>query len=180
MFKQWKQEAKSVVDEWKKSGHLKDGDLFVIGCSTSEVAGEQIGTAGSEEIAEMLFEALRELKSLGVHLAFQGCEHINRSLVVERKTMDAFGLEEVTVVPVRDAGGAMAAYAYKHMEDPVVVESVRHQAHAAIDIGETLIGMHLRPVAVPLRLQQRFIGKARITAAYTRPKLIGGKRAKYE
>jgi len=178
---QWKQDIMSIVDEWKQSGHLKKGNLFVIGCSTSEVAGETIGTAGSEEIAAVLFDAIKQLKTEhGVHLAFQGCEHINRSLVVERETCEAFGLEEVTVVPVREAGGSMAAYAYKQMDDAVVVETVKHQAHAGMDIGETMIGMHLRPVAVPFRLNQRTIGNARIATAYTRPKLIGGKRAKYE
>lgn len=178
-LEQWKKEAETVVNEWEKSGYLKEGNLFVVGCSTSEVAGESIGTNGSEEIAQILFEAFRALTSLGVRLAFQGCEHINRALVVESDTAETFGLEEVTVVPVREAGGAMAAYAYKHMNNPVVVESVRHQAHAAIDIGDTLIGMHLRSVAVPLRLNQRNIGQARLTAAYTRPKLIGGERAQY-
>lgn len=178
---QWKQDIKAVVEEWKQSGHLKEGHLFVIGCSTSEVAGETIGTAGSEEIAAILFDAIQSLKSShGIHLAFQSCEHINRALVVEKETQEAFGLDEVSVVPVREAGGSMAAYAYKQMTDVVVVETVEHQAHAGMDIGETMIGMHLRPVAVPFRLNQRTVGNARIITAHTRPKLIGGKRAKYD
>jgi len=170
-----------IVDEWIASDRLKKGDLFVIGCSTSEVAGERIGTSGSEEIAAILFKEISRLEeSLGVRLAFQCCEHLNRALVVERETSEARNLEEVTVVPVRAAGGSMASYAYKQMKDPVVAETIQGQAKAGIDIGETMIGMHLKHVAVPLRLKQRFVGDARVTAAYTRPKLIGGVRANYE
>jgi uncharacterized protein (TIGR01440 family) len=157
---------------------LESGSIFVIGCSTSEVAGEHIGTAGSEDIAAHIFSSLMGLKQrTGIQLAFQCCEHLNRALVVERETAEEYRLEEVSVIPVPKAGGAMASYAYKHMENPVIVERI--QAHAGIDIGETMIGMHLKHVAVPVRLNQRYIGKARINAARTRPKLIGGVRAFY-
>lgn len=168
-----------VVDEWLESDYLSPGDVFVVGCSTSEVIGEQIGTSGSEDIAEVLFKALKRLEQeADVQLAFQGCEHINRALVVERSTMEEKGFERVSVVPHRDAGGSMTAYAYKHFLDAVVVEDV--EAAAGIDIGDTMIGMHLKKVAVPLRFKQKTIGSARLTGARTRPKLIGGVRAKYE
>lgn len=180
MQEQIKQDLQDIVDEWLTTDYLRKGQLFVIGCSTSEVAGKKIGTAGTEEIAELIYDEMNRLKEeTGIHLAFQCCEHLNRALVVEREVMEAFDLDEVTVVPVREAGGSMAAYAYKHMKDPVVVESVRSRAHAGIDIGETMIGMHLKQVAVPLRFSKKYIGEARIGLARTRPKLIGGERAKY-
>lgn len=174
-----KKDIDQVVEEWLKNKHLKDEAILVVGCSTSEVAGEPIGTSGSEEIAAILFKSLQRLtKEKRVHLAFQSCEHINRALVIERKTLEKWQLDAVTVVPVREAGGAMAAYAYQNFEDAVVVEEI--VADAGMDIGDTLIGMHLKRVAVPLRLGQTTIGSARVTAARTRPKLIGGPRAVYD
>jgi uncharacterized protein (TIGR01440 family) len=173
-----KRELQIVMLELENKNMLKNRSIFVTGCSTSEVAGEHIGTAGSEDIASQIFSSLLELKRrTGIHLAFQCCEHLNRALVVERETAEEYRLEEVSVIPIPKAGGAMASYAYKHMENPVIVEQI--QAHAGIDIGETMIGMHLKHVAVPVRLDQRYIGKARINAAKTRPKLIGGERAFY-
>lgn len=178
---QVKEDVRVIVDEWLASGYLKAGELFVIGCSTSEVAGKKIGTAGTEEIAAVLYDELKRLKEeTGVHLAFQCCEHLNRALVVEREAMKAFHLDEVTVFPVPEAGGSMPSYAFKKMGDPVVVESLKHQAHAGMDIGETMIGMHFKPVVVPLRFSKKYIGEARIGLARTRPKLIGGERAVYE
>lgn len=179
--KKVKQDIQAAVNEWLATDYLKKGELFLIGCSTSEVAGEKIGTAGTEAIAEILFQELKQLKETAdIQLAFQCCEHLNRALIVERETQIAFQLEEVSAVPVPTAGGSMASYAYKHMENPVVVESLEGKAHAGIDIGETMIGMHLKKVAVPLRFEQKFIGSARLAAARTRPKLIGGARANYE
>ncbi|WP_112182202.1 TIGR01440 family protein [Paraliobacillus zengyii] len=176
---QLEKQLQEIIIEWKNSGYLKENSLFVIGCSTSEVIGEHIGTSGSEEVAEQIYQAFQQLqKETGVVLAFQCCEHLNRALVVERHTSERYGYEEVFAVPVRKAGGSMAAFAYKQMKDPVVVEQIN--ADAGIDIGETMIGMHLKHVAVPLRLKQRAVGSARINAAYTRPKLIGGPRAVYE
>lgn len=172
-------DVEAIVSEWIGSGHLNQGDLFVVGCSTSEVAGSHIGTSGSEEIASVIFKALTRLKEqTGVQLIFQCCEHLNRSLVVEKETMQQQRLDEVSVIPVRKAGGSMATFAYKNLADPVVVETI--QANSGMDIGETMIGMHLRQVAVPLRFEQRMIGDARVTTARTRPKLIGGTRAVYE
>ncbi|WP_010531576.1 TIGR01440 family protein [Lentibacillus jeotgali] len=176
---QVRQNIEALSNEWRRSGHLNEGDVFVVGCSTSEVAGERIGTSGSEDIASILFEELETLRSeAGVLIAFQCCEHLNRALVVERETMQRLGLDQVSVIPVPRAGGAMASFAYKTMKNPVVVEAIK--ADCGIDIGETMIGMHLKPVAVPLRFDQRMIGNARTTAARSRPKLIGGKRAVYD
>lgn len=168
-----------LVEEWIDSGLLNRGDIFVIGCSTSEVAGEHIGTHGSEEIAAIIYQALFHLKQeTGVQLAFQGCEHINRALVIETETFHQLPyLEEVTVVPHPKAGGSMASYAYKQMRNPVVVEKI--QAQAGIDVGDTMIGMHIKHVAIPLRMKQKSIGNAHVTAASSRPKLIGGERAHY-
>lgn len=175
---QVKNDLAVLMSEWTERDLLKSGDLFVIGCSTSEVAGEHIGTSGSEKIGALIFEALQKLKlEHKIQLVFQCCEHINRALVVERETMERYRLEQVSVVPHPNAGGSMASYAYKHMDDPVVVESI--QAHAGIDIGETMIGMQLKHVCVPLRFKQNKIGQARVTGARTRPKLVGGERATY-
>ncbi|MFC4402859.1 TIGR01440 family protein [Gracilibacillus xinjiangensis] len=177
-LEKWAEDLKQIVDEWLTLDLLSEGDLFVIGCSTSEVAGEHIGTAGSEEIAEMIFKQLRRLQEkTGVALAFQCCEHLNRAIVLEKQVMREHRLDQVTVVPVRKAGGSMAAYAYKHLSEPVVVEAI--EADAGMDIGETMIGMHLKQVAIPLRLKQRYVGHARVNNAKTRPKLIGGPRASY-
>lgn len=167
-----------IVDEWIASNHLKKDDLFVIGCSTSEVAGEFIGTSGSEEIAANIYSELARLRvTTGVQLAFQSCEHINRALLIEKETLEKEKLREVLVVPTREAGGAMPAYAYKQMKEPVMVEHIT--ADAGMDIGTTLIGMHLKHVAVPLRFNQKKIGKAQVTVAKTRLKRIGGERASY-
>lgn len=158
---------------------LTSEHILVVGVSTSEVAGKKIGTSGREDVSSVLFSAFLEFqKQTGVHLAFQCCEHLNRALVVERRTQQKFGLEMVSVVPVKEAGGAMAAYAYNHLPDAVVVEFIK--ADAGIDIGDTLIGMHLKHVAVPVRSEIKKIGQAHITLAKTRPKLIGGARAVYE
>src|SRR5699024_1264657 len=146
---------------------------------TSEVAGEQIGTSGSDEIAEVLFQSFSRLQQeKNLHLVYQCCEHLNRALVMERATLEYANLSEVTVVPAKEAGGSMATYAYRHFNDPFIVEE--GQAHVGIDISDTTIGMHLRPVALPLRFQQKTIGSAHITIANTRPKLIGSARAHYE
>ncbi|KKK37958.1 hypothetical protein WQ57_10745 [Mesobacillus campisalis] len=176
---QWENELSSILDEFRNQVNFSSKQLLVVGCSTSEVIGEKIGTAGSEEVAALIFRQLGKLlEETGVQLAFQCCEHLNRALVVERQTAEGRNLEEVSVIPVRKAGGAMATYAYNHMEDPVVVEFVK--ADAGIDIGSTLIGMHLKHVAVPVRVAQKNLGQAYVTLAMTRPKLIGGTRAVYE
>lgn len=157
---------------------LRPHQLLVIGCSTSEVIGEKIGTAGTLNIAEELFRPLEQFaQKHQLYLAFQGCEHINRALTIERRAAEHYRLEEVSVKPVRTAGGSMSAYAYEQLNDAVVVEHI--QAHYGIDIGQTLIGMHLKHVAVPVRTSIRQLGEALVTTATTRPKLIGGERAQY-
>ncbi|PSL45789.1 uncharacterized protein (TIGR01440 family) [Salsuginibacillus halophilus] len=174
-----KTHLKENLDTLQEQAGLTSGDLLVIGTSTSEVAGRHIGSAGSDEVAAALFEVFTTFSAqTGAALAFQGCEHINRALVLDKQTAVARGYEPVTVVPQGKAGGAMSTYAYKHMAAPVVVEHI--QAEAGIDIGDTLIGMHIKPVAVPVRGPHTNIGDAHVTMARTRPKLIGGARAIYE
>ncbi|WP_026577870.1 TIGR01440 family protein [Bacillus sp. SB49] len=172
------EDVRKTAEQLLEGGSIRRG-VFVIGCSTSEIAGERIGTSGSEAIAEVVFKELQQFRRAGEsELAFQCCEHLNRALVVERPVMEKYRLMEVAAVPVPKAGGSMASYAYKHMEDPVLVERI--EASGGLDIGDTLIGMHLKRVAVPLRIAQKSIGRAHITAATTRPPLIGGARAVYE
>lgn|SRR5699024_200672 len=174
-----KQEMDELVGELLQADYIKKDSLFVIGCSTSEVIGKAIGTAGSDEAGKTIFTALQKLHDeKQVHLAFQCCEHLNRALVMERTTLEKYQLEEVSVIPVREAGGSMATFAYNHFQDPVMVEAI--QADAGIDIGDTFIGMHLKAVAVPVRLSVNKIGNAHLTIARTRPKLIGGARAVYQ
>lgn len=172
------EQAKTVFSEFLAKTDFKAGQIIVIGCSTSEVRGSRIGKDGNSAIAEALYTAVAPLAAeKGLYLAFQCCEHLNRALVVERNVAEKYDLDEVSVVPYPHAGGSMASWAYRAFSDPVVAETI--QAHGGIDIGETLIGMHLKRVAVPLRLENRQIGQARVNAAFTRPKLIGGIRAKY-
>jgi uncharacterized protein (TIGR01440 family) len=171
-------QVETITRELVEKAKLGPGRLLVVGVSTSEVIGEHIGTSGSQEAAEQIFLGLQKVRSdAQFELAFQCCEHLNRALVVEQAYAERAGLELVSVVPVPKAGGSMAAFAYRHLPDACVVEEVR--AHAGIDIGDTLIGMHLRRVAVPLRPSVRTIGSAHVTMAFTRPKLIGGARAVY-
>ncbi|HEX5563767.1 MAG TPA: TIGR01440 family protein [Sporosarcina sp.] len=175
----WKLQLEQLLVEIEEQIELEPDSIFVVGCSTSEVAGKRIGTAGALEIAEVFYKPLQLFAERNqLHLAFQGCEHINRALTVERKTARTFHLEPVTVIPDVSAGGSMSAYAYRQMKQPVVVEEIR--ANAGIDIGQTLIGMHLKRVAVPVRTSISKIGDAIVTAATTRPKLIGGERAIYK
>ncbi len=178
-LQQLEHEVRTVVRDLLSAFPLGPKHILVLGTSTSEVIGEKIGTAGSGQVAETIFRVLQEVQAeRSFHLAFQCCEHLNRALVVERETAEFFQLEEVTVIPVSKAGGSMAAYAFSEWSDPVVVETI--QAHAGIDIGDTFIGMHLKPVAVPLRPSIRMIGQAHVTMAYTRPRLVGGSRAVYD
>lgn len=171
-------QVKGAAEELIAIAKPKKGQIFVVGCSTSEVLGEKIGTSGSSEVASALLAALRSVTGAnGLSLAVQCCEHLNRALVVESSTAERFNLTEVTVRPVPHAGGSMAAAAHESFDEPVVVETI--SAHLGLDIGQTLIGMHLKRVAVPVRLQYKQIGAAVLTAARTRPPLIGGERARY-
>jgi uncharacterized protein (TIGR01440 family) len=171
-------QTEAALRELAEAGKLTDHQIVVIGTSTSEVLGRHIGTSGTKQVAEAIFAGIQRVRQdVGFFPAFQCCEHLNRALVVERRLLERYPLEEVSVIPVPKAGGAMAAYAFKQLENPAVVEEIA--AHAGIDIGNTLIGMHLRKVAVPFRPVQRWIGHALVTMAYSRPKLIGGERAVY-
>lgn len=172
------QELSAAAEELISAAKPKKRQIFVLGCSTSEVLGSKIGTGGSSELALAMFKALKAVCDVqGLYLAVQCCEHLNRSLVVEAAAAERYNLTEVTVRPIPHAGGAMAAAAYENFVEPVVVETVA--AHLGMDIGQTLIGMHLKRVAVPVRLQYKKIGDAVLTAARTRPPLVGGSRAHY-
>lgn len=171
-------QARQAAEELLDAAKLEQGDLFVVGCSSSEMVGGQIGHASSLEAAQAAFAgiypALRERK---VWLAAQCCEHLNRALILERDCAWQYGYDPVCVVPQPKAGGSFATTAWRSFDHPVAVEHIR--AHAGLDIGGTLIGMHLRDVAVPVRLSLDHIGAAILLAARTRPKLIGGSRAVY-
>ncbi|MBO4849053.1 MAG: TIGR01440 family protein [Clostridia bacterium] len=159
---------------------LKPGDIVVVGCSTSRVLGEHMGTHSSEDIAHAIMEeVLPIVKARGLYLACQCCEHLNRAIVVERECMERFGFEEVCVKPALHAGGAWSVRAMEVFGDPVVVEDIKGMARAGMDIGGVFIGMHLRRVAVPVHAQNDRIGMANVTMARVRPKLIGGARAQY-
>jgi uncharacterized protein (TIGR01440 family) len=159
--------------------NLCSGQIVVVGCSTSEIAGQKIGSASNMEIAWEVFSGLiGPVKEQNLYLAVQCCEHLNRALVVEEECAEKYGLEIVTVIPQPKAGGSLATMAMESLCKPVVVEWIA--GHAGLDIGDTFIGMHLRPVAVPVRLDIKSIGQAHLTLARTRPKLIGGERARYK
>ena len=171
--------AREAVAELIETAGLKEGQILVVGCSTSEVTGERIGKASVPEVAEALVEGiLPVIREKGIYLAAQCCEHLNRALIVESSCAEKYGLCEVCVRPVPKAGGSFASAIWSKFEAPAAVESI--QAHAGIDIGGTLIGMHLRAVAVPVRLKISKIGEAAILCARTRPKYIGGPRAQYD
>ena len=162
-----------------EAAHLRAGDLFVVGCSSSEVIGDSIGTNSSLEAAEAVFEGIYStLQKRGIYLAAQCCEHLNRALIVEREACECFDLEEVNVIPQPKAGGSFGTTAYR-FADPVAVESLRQKASAGMDVGCTLIGMHIKPVVVPLRIPVRRIGEAVLVCARRRPKFVGGERAIY-
>ena len=170
------QAAAEVCDGAK----LKKGDLFVVGCSTSEVLGEKIGSHSSMDAAGALFAGINQaLQERKIYLAAQCCEHLGRALILEREACTLYGLEEVNVIPQPKAGGSFATTAYKSCDDPVAVETICQKANAGIDIGGTLIGMHIRPVVVPLRISMKKIGEASIICARRRPKFVGGSRAVY-
>ena len=173
------EQTRTAVTELLDAAGLEKGDVFVIGCSSSEIVGGHIGKNSSmEAAAAVLAGVLPELKARGIYLAAQCCEHLNRAIVIEREAARRYGWEQVCAVPQPHAGGSWATVCWHAFEHPVLVEEIR--AGAGIDIGGTLIGMHLRRVAVPVRLSIDHIGQASILCARTRPKYIGGARAVYE
>lgn len=179
MLNKIKSDAALAINELIEISGIRSGEIMVIGCSSSELTGGTIGKASAPEAAEALLDAVYPiLKEKGIFLAAQCCEHLNRAIIIERECAKKYQLDEVCVVPQPKAGGSFATAVYKRMSDPVAVEAIK--AHAGIDIGSTLIGMHLRCVAVPVRLSLSKIGEANIVCARTRPKYIGGERAKYE
>ena len=174
-----KHQAREVILELIDAAQLRKGDLLVIGCSSSEMIGSRIGKNSSLEAAQAAFAGIYPvLQEHGIRLAVQCCEHLNRALIVEEETAEHFGYEIVNVCPQPKAGGSFATTAWVNFEHPVAVEHVK--AKAGLDIGGTLIGMHLKEVAVPVRLSRDHIGQAIILCARTRPKFIGGSRAVYE
>ena len=171
-------QARQAAEELLAAAHLRAGDIFVVGCSSSEIVGGHIGKDSSmEAAAAVLAGILPVLKAQGIYLAAQCCEHLNRAIVIEQEAAEKYGYEQVNAVPQPHAGGSWATTCWKQFHDPIAVEEIK--AHAGIDIGGTLIGMHLKRVAVPVRLSLNQIGEANILCARTRPKLIGGERARY-
>jgi uncharacterized protein (TIGR01440 family) len=173
-----KNQVSAAISELLSVAKLRRGDILVVGCSSSEVVGAHIGKGSSAEAAEAILAGMMPvLTEQGIFLAAQCCEHLNRALIIERECAEKYGYDIVSVLPQPHAGGSFATAVFAQMKDPVAVEHIR--AHAGLDIGGTLIGMHLRDVAVPVRLSQHHIGKAVLLCARTRPKFIGGSRAQY-
>ena len=179
LYENIRREAYEAAGELMELASMKPGSLLVVGCSTSEVAGARIGSYSSPELGKALFDGIyRAAREKGVYLAAQCCEHLNRALILEQETADRFGYEEVNVIPQPKAGGSFATAAYQAFTCPTAVEHVN--AHAGMDIGDTLIGMHLKDVAVPVRLSVQKIGEAHLVCARTRRRFIGGSRAIYD
>lgn len=178
MLSNIKMQAKKAITELIKISGIKSGEILVIGCSSSEIMGGDIGKASSIDAAKAVFDGIYPvLKQKGICLAAQCCEHLNRALILEQEAAERFGYEIVNVIPQTKAGGSFATTVWQNMSHPVAVEHIK--ASAGLDIGNTLIGMHLKEVAVPVRLSISKIGEAPIVCARTRPKFIGGERAVY-
>ncbi|MGN1000066.1 MAG: TIGR01440 family protein [Faecousia sp.] len=179
MYEEITEQASAVVTDLLTQANLKAGSLLVVGCSSSEMVGLHIGKGSSMEAAQAAFRGIYPiLQERGIDLAVQCCEHLNRALILERSAAEKRGCEIVNVMPQPKAGGSFAVTAWNAFSDPVAVETI--SADAGIDIGGTLIGMHLRRVAVPVRTAQKHIGQASVLCARTRPKYIGGPRAVYQ
>jgi len=177
MLEQVREEAKTAAQQICDIAKLDKGQILVVGCSTSEVTGHKVGSYSSPEIGQAIFDGLQEvLAPKGIYLAAQCCEHLNRAIIIEREAVPF--AEICNVVPQPKAGSSFATAAYHGFQHPVAVEEVK--ADAGLDIGGTLIGMHLKRVAVPVRLEQKHIGEAILLAARVRPKYIGGERAFYD
>jgi uncharacterized protein (TIGR01440 family) len=180
MLDQIKEQTRNVVDELLAAAKLEEGDIVIVGGSTSEVAAHTIGSHSSEEIGLAIFEVLyEEITKKNYHLAIQCCEHLNRAVIIEKTVAKEYGLTRVNVVPQLKAGGSLGTAAYTGMKEAVAVESLECKAKAGIDIGDTLIGMHMAPVVVPVRIKTTEIGSAHIVCARSRLKYIGGERAHY-
>ncbi len=177
MYEEVRESLKKAAEELITAAGLKKGDIVAIGCSTSEVMGEKIGTSSVAELGAAIYESLDNVFSAnGIYIAAQCCEHLNRALIVEREAVPSAYV--CNAVPQPKAGGSFATAAYARMKDPVAVEAI--SADAGMDIGDTLIGMHVRPVVVPCRLSVKNIGDAHLVCARSRAKFIGGERAHYD
>ena len=173
------EQTKAIAEELINTAAMKPGQILVVGCSSSEIAAHAIGCYSSSEVGQAVFTALSHVtKKHGLYLAAQCCEHLNRALIVEEECAEKYGLEMVNVKPQLKAGGSFSTAAWNEFEHPCAVEYI--QAHAGIDIGDTLIGMHLQPVAVPVRIEVKQIGNAHLVCARTRAKFVGGSRAVYD
>lgn len=172
--------SEEAAREICEAGGLREGSILVVGCSSSEIGGGTIGHASSPDLANAVYSGITSYtEKKGIFIAAQCCEHLNRALVIERAAAERLPYaEEVNVVPMPKAGGSFATAAYNNMKSPMLIEYIK--ADAGLDIGSTLIGMHLKRVAVPVRLSVKFIGNASVTAARVRPKFIGGSRAVYD
>lgn len=178
MLEEIRKQTREVVRELLETADMKEGQILVVGCSSSEIGSHRIGSFSNGEIGQAVYEAIREeIAGKEIYLAAQCCEHLNRALILEQEAAQRYGYEEVNVEPQLKAGGSFATAVYGGLSKPTAVEGI--QAHAGIDIGDTLIGMHLRPVAVPVRTAVNQIGGAHVVCARTRLKYIGGERAKY-
>ncbi len=171
-------QARRAMTELLDAAHTEPGDIVVVGCSSSEILGAHIGKGSSPDAAKAVLDGIAPVvEAHGLYLAAQCCEHLNRALILEKEAARKYGYPVVNVVPQPKAGGSFATAVYAHLREPVAVEEIR--AACGLDIGGTLIGMHLRPVAVPVRLSLDHIGEAILLCARTRPKYIGGCRAVY-
>ena len=174
-------DAKEVICEVLDKAKVKPGQLFIIGCSSSEIIGSMMGSASSADAAEAVDAVVsQEILNRGAFLAVQCCEHLNRAVVLDRSVAARYGFEQVNVIPQYHAGGAFAVTHFQALQDPVVVENIGMKADAGMDIGGVMIGMHIHPVVVPLHLEHKHIGEAVIIAARHRPKYVGGERAVYD
>lgn len=176
------EQSRIAAEEIVRASGIKKGQIFVVGCSSSEILGDRIGTATNLGVAEAVYDGIHAvLSEHGVYLAGQCCEHLNRALVIEEEVLEQYGFEQVNAIPQPNhAGGAFATVCYQKMQKPVLTESIHAKAVAGIDIGGTMIGMHIHPTVVPLRISLRKIGEASIICARRRPRYIGGARAVYD
>ena len=177
-----REQSRIAAMEICEASRIEAGQIFAVGCSSSEIQGDRIGTATNLEVAEAVYDGITSvLNERGIFLAGQCCEHLNRALVVEKEVLEKYDLEQVNAIPQPNhAGGAFATVCYQKMQNPVVTDSIRTRAVAGIDIGGTMIGMHIHPTVVPLRISLRKIGEASIICARRRPRYIGGARAVYD
>ena len=181
MYEEIRRQAAQAAAELMEIAKLEAGDILVVGCSSSEIGGHKIGSDSVPEVAKAVFEGIYPLlKEKGVYLAAQCCEHLNRALILEKEAAKLYRLERVNVVPQPKAGGSFATAAWAGFADPVAVDDLQNQAKAGLDIGGTLIGMHLARVAVPVRLSLSRVGEAHLLCARTRPRFVGGVRAHYQ